>query len=48
MNAQIAADRYILILQCPDRKGVVAAVSGFLADNDRDPCSQPVEGDRPG
>lgn len=29
-----SADRYILILQCPDRKGVVAAVSGFLADND--------------
>ena len=27
-------DRYILILKCPDRKGVVAAVSGFLADND--------------
>ncbi len=26
--------RYILILKCPDRKGVVAAVSGFLADND--------------
>ncbi|MBC7669731.1 formyltetrahydrofolate deformylase [Caulobacter sp. DWR2-3-1b2] len=34
MNDQTAADRYILILQCPDRKGVVAAVSGFLADND--------------
>ncbi|HEX5379969.1 MAG TPA: formyltetrahydrofolate deformylase [Phenylobacterium sp.] len=29
-----AASRYILILKCPDRKGVVAAVSGFLADND--------------
>jgi formyltetrahydrofolate deformylase len=26
--------RYVLILKCPDRKGVVAAVSGFLADND--------------
>lgn len=26
--------RYTLILKCPDRKGVVAAVSGFLADND--------------
>ncbi len=25
--------RHILILNCPDRKGVVAAVSGFLADN---------------
>ena len=34
MNAKTSADRYILILQCPDRKGVVAAVSGFLADND--------------
>ena len=34
MDAQTAADRYILILHCPDRKGVVAAVSGFLADND--------------
>jgi len=29
-----AEPRYILILKCPDRKGVVAAVSGFLADND--------------
>jgi len=26
--------RRILILKCPDRKGLVAAVSGFLADND--------------
>ena len=25
---------YILILMCPDRKGVVAAVSSYLADND--------------
>ena len=25
---------YILILKCPDRKGVVAAVSSYLADND--------------
>jgi formyltetrahydrofolate deformylase len=25
---------YILILSCPDRKGIVAAVSGFLADHD--------------
>jgi formyltetrahydrofolate hydrolase len=24
----------ILVLKCPDRTGVVAAVSGFLADND--------------
>ncbi|QUD90454.1 formyltetrahydrofolate deformylase [Phenylobacterium montanum] len=29
-----AASPYILILKCPDRKGVVAAVSGYLADND--------------
>jgi formyltetrahydrofolate deformylase len=28
------ADAYILVLKCPDRKGVVAAVSSFLADND--------------
>src|SRR3984957_2841541 len=28
------ADDYILVVKCPDRKGVVAAVSGFLADND--------------
>jgi formyltetrahydrofolate deformylase len=28
------AEDYILVLKCPDRKGVVAAVSGFLADND--------------
>lgn len=27
-------EQFILILKCPDRKGVVAAVSGFLADND--------------
>ena len=26
-------ERHILILNCPDQKGVVAAVSGFLADN---------------
>ncbi len=25
--------RHILLLRCPDRRGVVAAVSGFLADN---------------
>ncbi|MDR3506635.1 MAG: formyltetrahydrofolate deformylase [Caulobacteraceae bacterium] len=29
-----AENRYILILKCPDRKGVVASVSGYLADND--------------
>lgn len=27
-------ERFVLIVKCPDRKGVVAAVSGFLADND--------------
>jgi formyltetrahydrofolate deformylase len=27
-------DAYILIVQCPDTKGVVAAVSGYLADQD--------------
>lgn len=26
--------QYVLIIQCPDTKGVVAAVSGYLADND--------------
>jgi formyltetrahydrofolate deformylase len=26
--------RYILSMSCPDRTGIVAAVSGFLADND--------------
>ncbi len=26
--------QYCLVLKCPDRKGVVAAVSGYLADND--------------
>src|SRR5579862_6434064 len=25
---------YILVLRCPDTRGVVAAVSGYLADND--------------
>ncbi len=25
---------YILVVKCPDRKGVVAAVAGFLAEND--------------
>jgi formyltetrahydrofolate deformylase len=29
-----AEDGFTLVLKCPDRKGVVAAVSGFLADND--------------
>jgi formyltetrahydrofolate deformylase len=28
------ADDFVLVVKCPDRKGVVAAVSGFLADND--------------
>src|SRR5258708_5573590 len=26
--------QYILIVKCPDRKGIVAAVAGYLADND--------------
>jgi len=29
-----SADDFVLVVKCPDRKGVVAAVSGFLADND--------------
>ena len=29
-----AGPHFILILKCPDRKGVVAAVSGYLADHD--------------
>ena len=29
-----AASPYILILKCPDRRGVVAAVASYLADND--------------
>jgi len=33
-SAMADAHSYILILKCPDRKGVVAAVSGYLADND--------------
>ena len=31
---QRTGESYILVLKCPDRKGVVAAVSRFLADND--------------
>ncbi len=26
--------QYVLILRCPDRKGIVAAVAGYLAEND--------------
>ena len=33
-KSKAAAHPFILILKCPDRKGVVAAVSGYLADND--------------
>ena len=29
-----AAPVYSLLLVCPDRKGIVAAVAGFLADRD--------------
>jgi formyltetrahydrofolate deformylase len=28
------ANHYILIVKCPDTKGIVAAVAGYLADND--------------
>ena len=28
------AGRHVLLVQCPDVKGVVAAVSGYLAEND--------------
>ncbi len=28
------ADDFVLVVKCPDRKGVVAAVSSFLSDND--------------
>jgi formyltetrahydrofolate deformylase len=28
------SEHYILVLKCPDTRGVVAAVSGYLADND--------------
>jgi formyltetrahydrofolate deformylase len=31
---EIAPRRYVLVLTCPDTKGVVAAVSGYLAAND--------------
>lgn len=27
-------DRFVLVLQCPDKKGIVAAVSGYLAQHD--------------
>ena len=30
----MSATDYVLIVRCPDTKGVVAAVSGYLADND--------------
>jgi formyltetrahydrofolate deformylase len=33
-KGQSSLDTYILVVKCPDRKGVVAAVSGFLAEND--------------
>ena len=33
MKTKLPDERHVLILNCPDRKGVVAAVSGFLADN---------------
>jgi formyltetrahydrofolate deformylase len=30
----MAGDHYILIVKCPDTKGIVAAVASYLADND--------------
>lgn len=33
-NVHACAATYVLILKCPDTKGVVAAVSSYLADND--------------
>jgi formyltetrahydrofolate deformylase len=32
--SQVADTRYVLIVRCPDTKGIVAAVAGYLADND--------------
>jgi formyltetrahydrofolate deformylase len=35
MNSPPSAEsRYVLIVRCPDTKGIVAAVAGYLADND--------------
>jgi formyltetrahydrofolate deformylase len=34
MNPPSADARYVLIVRCPDTKGIVAAVAGYLADND--------------
>jgi formyltetrahydrofolate deformylase len=28
------ASRYILVVKCPDRKGIIAAIAGYLAEND--------------
>src|SRR5579859_3392590 len=33
MTADEGAQRFVLILQCPDTRGIVAAVSGFLAEH---------------
>ena len=30
----VPTELYILVLKCPDRKGIVAAISSYLADND--------------
>lgn len=32
--SQSTDTRYVLIVRCPDTKGIVAAVAGYLADND--------------
>jgi len=29
-----SSSRYILVVKCPDRKGIVAAIAGYLAEND--------------
>ena len=39
-------ERYILTLSCPDRMGIVAAVSGFLADQGCDILDSAQFGDR--
>jgi formyltetrahydrofolate deformylase len=33
-SALNATSRYILTVKCPDRKGIVAAIAGYLAEND--------------
>src|SRR5689334_23018125 len=33
VNPQVSSNSAVLLIHCPDRKGIVAAVSGFLADH---------------